>query len=46
MCGIAGVVRRDGAPIPDPASLATTLAHALAHRGPQSSISRRPAHSP
>jgi len=34
MCGIAGVVRRDGAPIPDRASLATTLAHALAHRGP------------
>ena len=34
MCGIAGVVRRNGAPIADAARLARTLGDALAHRGP------------
>lgn len=32
MCGIAGIVRHDGAPVP-PAALAA-MAHALRHRGP------------
>src|SRR5262245_32948912 len=37
MCGIAGVARRDGSPIGDPAALAGTLGRALAHRGPDGS---------
>src|SRR5262245_30342634 len=37
MCGIAGLVRRDGAPIADPVTLASTLGRALAHRGPDGS---------
>jgi len=34
MCGIAGVARRDGSPLGDPAALAHRLSDALAHRGP------------
>jgi len=34
MCGIAGVLHRDGSPIDDWATLAKTLGGALAHRGP------------
>jgi asparagine synthase (glutamine-hydrolysing) len=37
MCGIAGVARRDGAPLGDPAALAEALGGALAHRGPDGS---------
>jgi asparagine synthase (glutamine-hydrolysing) len=37
MCGIAGVVRRDGSPVSDPAALADALGGALAHRGPDGS---------
>ena len=42
MCGIAGVVRRDGAISPDPAA---ALGAALAHRGPDGDgVWRSPAH--
>jgi asparagine synthase (glutamine-hydrolysing) len=34
MCGIAGVMHRDGSPIDDWSTLARTLTSALAHRGP------------
>ncbi len=34
MCGIAGIARRDGSPIADPAALSSVLSGALAHRGP------------
>jgi asparagine synthase (glutamine-hydrolysing) len=37
MCGIAGIVQRDGAPVPQAASLASVLGNALAHRGPDAS---------
>jgi asparagine synthase (glutamine-hydrolysing) len=37
MCGIAGVVRRDGSPVGDPPALAGALGAALAHRGPDGS---------
>jgi len=37
MCGIAGVARRDGAPIADLQALAALLGEALAHRGPDGS---------
>ena len=37
MCGIAGVVRRDGSPIDDPKSLADVLRSTLSHRGPDGS---------
>jgi asparagine synthase (glutamine-hydrolysing) len=37
MCGIAGVVRRDGSPVGDPAALGVALGGALAHRGPDGS---------
>jgi asparagine synthase (glutamine-hydrolysing) len=39
MCGLAGVVRRDGSPINDPAALGDRLSRALAHRGPDSARS-------
>jgi asparagine synthase (glutamine-hydrolysing) len=34
MCGIAGIVRRDGAPIPEIEQTAALFSSALAHRGP------------
>src|SRR4029450_12731726 len=34
MCGIAGVVQRDGSPVTDPLAVTATLGRALAHRGP------------
>jgi asparagine synthase (glutamine-hydrolysing) len=37
MCGIAGIVQRDGAPVPRAASVAASLGNALAHRGPDAS---------
>ncbi|HEY7292940.1 MAG TPA: asparagine synthase (glutamine-hydrolyzing) [Vicinamibacterales bacterium] len=37
MCGIAGLVQRDAAPIADVSQLAATLDAALAHRGPDGS---------
>jgi asparagine synthase (glutamine-hydrolysing) len=37
MCGIAGIVRRDRAPIADAARVADALGRALSHRGPDGS---------
>ena len=34
MCGIAGILTRDGAPGPDPRGVSESLLAALAHRGP------------
>jgi len=34
MCGIAGIVMRDGAPVPRAADMGAALDNALAHRGP------------
>jgi asparagine synthase (glutamine-hydrolysing) len=34
MCGIAGIVQRDGSPLEEATDVAATLGRALAHRGP------------
>jgi asparagine synthase (glutamine-hydrolysing) len=45
MCGIAGIVERDGAPIAAAADVAASLGRALAHRGPDASgVWQSPAH--
>src|SRR5262249_50766703 len=37
MCGLAGVARRDGSSLTDPAAVAAVFSDALAHRGPDGS---------
>ncbi len=45
MCGIAGIVDRDGAPIAAAADVAASLGNALAHRGPDAAgVWQSPAH--